>query len=87
MESHTPIMCRALEPKYMTWVWPRKKIYDIDVDNVDKMLILHFADLGQFFLHLLIGIGFTFQAFYLSFTQDGTAAAWIRLPRCQGAER
>ena len=55
--------------------------------NVDKMLILHFADLGQFFLHLLIDIWFTFQAFYLSFTQDGTAAAWIRLPRCQGAER
>ena len=62
-------------------------IYDIDFDNVDKMLTLHFADLGQFFLHLLIDIGFTFQAFYLSFTQDGTAAAWIRLPRCQGAER
>ena len=58
-----------------------------DFDNVYKMLILHFADLGQFFLHLLIDIGFTFQAFYLSFTQDGTAAAWIRLPRCQGAER
>ena len=39
-------------------------ICNIDMaNNVDKMLILHFADLGQLFLHLMIDIGFTFKPF------------------------